>query len=112
MPIRRHVLLLWGVLLGLGWPVLHGQEARPEGLQLTYERQNNFTYGARLSLIHRWEKGRYSGEARIFHDNLMNTRRSGSPFVLLLVRGHIWQHYRLAPKWSLTSWIETDQFWT
>ena len=112
MPLRAYVMLSLGVLLGLGLPALRGQEVGTPGLQLTYERQNNFTYGARINLLYRWEQGRYSGEARLFHDNLMNTRRTGSPFVLLLVRGHVWQHYRLRPQWSLSSWIETDQFWT
>ncbi|GAB4423148.1 MAG: hypothetical protein OHK0039_39650 [Bacteroidia bacterium] len=97
----------------LSWAgVVLGQDSIPQGVQVVYQRQNNFSYGGQLQLGYTWESGRYSLELSFLHDNLLNTQRTDNPFVQLNVRAQLWQHYRLTPQWSLSSWIETDQFWT
>ncbi|MEO1448695.1 MAG: hypothetical protein AAFV07_04160, partial [Bacteroidota bacterium] len=81
------------------------------GLQLRYKRQNNFTYGARLGLGYGFKKDQYEAQLRLTHDHILNSARPDQPFVQLLVGLQFWQFYRLDPKWSIASWLESDQFW-
>lgn len=87
------------------------QGGLPNGLQLTFDRQNNFTYSTRLDFRQRWERGRYEFDAYFHHDHLINTSRQDQPFVQLFVSGYLWQHWNLDRQWAIASWLETDQFW-
>ncbi|MEM7655618.1 MAG: hypothetical protein AAF399_05770 [Bacteroidota bacterium] len=99
-------LLLTGMSLSSVW----GQN-ESSVLRLSFNRQNNFTYGTQVGLTYFYQKGKYRLEGHLGHDNLFNTRRKTAPFVQLFVRGSIWQYYQLNPKWEVASWLETDQFW-
>lgn len=82
----------------------------PRGLQLSISRQNNFTYSTRLDFRQQWKKDRYQLDLEFHHDNLYNSSRKRDPFVQFYLRTQIWQHYRLTEQVSLSSWIESDQF--
>jgi hypothetical protein len=103
----QHALVLLSLCLAYG--TLSAQDI-PRGLHLSISRQNNFTYSTRLDFRHRWEKERYRLELNFHHDNLYNSFRKTDPFVQLYIRTHIWQHFDLKPGLSLSSWIESDQF--
>jgi len=82
----------------------------PETFQLNIERQNNFTYSTRIGLNRSWTTPKYEGALQLYHDNLLNTAQQTQPFVQALIQMRLWQYFWMHPKWSLASWIETDQF--
>ena len=79
-------------------------------LQLSFLRQNNFTYSTRLNLNYEYQKDKYSLELRIKHDNIYNSSRKESPFIQFFLQTHFWQYYQLDDNWELASWLEADQF--
>ena len=112
VPMRCLGLVLVG--MGLFTSPLLGQVPQaglPNGLQLTFDRQNNFTYSTRFDWRQHWERGRYELDAYLHHDHLINTSRQDQPFVQLFVSGYLWQHWNLNRHWAIASWLETDQFW-
>ena len=84
--------------------------AQGSGLQLTFRRQNNFTYATNLDVVYRLEREKYRMELDFHHDNLYNSRISADPFVQVFFRTNLWQFWRLKKGLSVASWIESDQF--
>lgn len=80
-------------------------------IQLSFNRQNNFTFSTQLNMAYRLQKGKYRLETDIYVDNIINTRRKTAPIVQFYVRTNVRQFYQLGPKLELASWLESDQFW-
>lgn len=79
-------------------------------LQLSFFRQNNFTYSTQLTLQHTWGKDRYRAELRLRHDNIYNSSREQNPFIQFYLNTNFWQYLRLTDELELVSWLEADQF--
>lgn len=109
MVYRYHACIAgWTLLLFLlSLPELSAQGS---GLQLTFRRQNNFTYSTNLDVIYRLEREKYRMELDFHHDNLYNSRISETPFVQVFFRTNLWQFWKIKKGLSAASWIETDQF--
>lgn len=80
-------------------------------LELSFDRQNNFTYGTRLLSFYQHIGPRYEWELSLSHEQLFNTSRQTERFVQLQVNAQLWQYWKFSDQWALTSWIEADQFW-
>ncbi len=93
-------LVIWGV-------VCYGQYP---GIQLSFERQNNFTYSTRLNGKLKFESGKYSMQALFSHENLINNSRPPARFVQMLAHTDIWQYWQLKPSLAAASWTESDLF--
>ena len=104
----KNVLGLGFILIALINP-LNGQVEKP-ALQLTINRQNNFTYTARNNLYFLYKKDRYRIQLRTYSDILLNSNRTDNPFVQLYFRTSFWQFYQIRKNWEATSWVESDQF--
>mgnify|MGYP006268105109 CR=1 FL=1 len=84
---------------------------RPSQAQLSFVRQNNFTYSTRLLTHYRHAGPRYEWQLDLSHEQLFNTSRQTDRFVQLQLNAQLWQFWRLSNKWSVASWLEVDQFW-
>ncbi|MEM6343847.1 MAG: hypothetical protein AAF927_08205 [Bacteroidota bacterium] len=88
---------------------IQAQETQP-GLQLSIQRQNNFTYATFWDINHSWQKDRYSLALRFHHDNLYNSFRQTDPFVQLYFKLYFQQAFKLNDHWELAQHTELDQF--
>lgn len=84
-------------------------QSQPQ-LQLSFLRQNNFTYSTRLGLKYQYQKAKYSFELKLKHDNIYNSSRKENPFIQFYLQTHLWQYYQLNDSWDFVSWLEADQF--
>ncbi|RMG18474.1 MAG: hypothetical protein D6730_22810 [Bacteroidetes bacterium] len=87
--------------------MLLGQQPQ---LQLSFIRQNNFTYSTRMGLKYQWQREKYQMEVRLNLDNIYNAGETGRSFVQFYLQTHIWQYRQLTPAWEAVSWLESDQF--
>lgn len=90
---------------------LAGQQDRPY-LNFDLSRQNDFTFVANLDSWYKLQRGRYTLDMQIGQSSIYNTSLSSERFVQAYLRSSIWQSYNLKPKLDLTSWLETDQYFT
>lgn len=104
--------LLWLVFMGTSIMLIGQTQPQAQGLNLRFQRQNNFTYRTELSFRHLYEKDKYKLELYTAHENLLNSGRSGNPFVQLQFRHQFWQHYAFSKQWSVSAWTEIDQFFS
>ncbi len=96
--------LLWWLL---AWQCVQAQE--PE-LQLSFKRQNNFTYTTIGDLNYRFQKDKYRFHLTLHHDHLLNSSRRDNPFIQFYVRTYLWQFWDWKEKFSFASLIESDIF--
>ncbi len=85
---------------------------RSDGMSLLFQRQNNFTYRSELQIGYRYSTDHYQLFWQTQHENLLNSNRSDNPFVQLQFHHILWQHYSLSKHWTLSNWIEIDQFFS
>lgn len=79
-------------------------------IQLSFARQNNFTYNTLLSTRLYYTKGKYSAQLSLSHSNIYNSLRQESPFVQFYYQANLWQKFAFNPNWEAVSWIESDQY--
>lgn len=102
----RIACLLLSAMLGL----MSEGVGQGSGLQLSFRRQNNFTYTTNLDIIYRLQREKYRMELNLHHDNLYNSRINGDAFLQVFFRTSLWQFYQVKPSLAVASWIESDQF--
>ena len=97
-------MLLWWLLS------CQAIQAQMPDLQLSFKRQNNFTYTTIGDLHYTLKKDKYRLDLSLHHDHLLNTSRRDNPFVQFYVRTHLWQYWDWKKKLSFASKIESDVF--
>lgn len=78
-------------------------------LQITLQRQNDFTFSNKYDLNVEKKYKKYTINALSHHDNIYNSVLN-KPFVQIYFQHQIWQYYEIKPKLRLVSWIDAQQF--
>lgn len=78
-------------------------------LQITLQRQNDFTFSNTYHLQFEKSYKRYKINVLSHHDNLYN-KVLEKPFVQVFFQHQLWQYYEIKPKISLVSWIDAQQY--
>lgn len=107
MRFVRGILLTLCLLL-FALPAM-GQDSVPS-LNLTFNRQNDFTYFNLMNLDYPYKKNRYSFDLHFYQNTIYNSSLAKGNFAQLQVQTYLWQFFKVNEKLDLTSWLETDQF--
>ncbi|MFN0201889.1 MAG: hypothetical protein ACKVTZ_10225 [Bacteroidia bacterium] len=78
-------------------------------LQLTFSRQNNFTYSTRYGFNDKFQHKKHQFEVLSHHDHLLNSSLE-NPFVQVFFKNQLNYQYKIHKKWALASVLEADNF--
>lgn len=90
----------------LNFPVF----SQTQGVQFSFDRQNNFTYSTRLQSVFSYQSKRYRLETILLHENLLNNSRPPARFVNFQVQADIWQYWNIRPGLSAAAWTDAQLF--